>query len=81
MIGLQLGLQIATLQADNAIGQGILLLLRDVLTHQFYQVGEGHHGTAHNKVVLILLILATQMGGLAVLQANGIAPLLCHQSA
>jgi hypothetical protein len=78
MIWLQLGLQVAALKAENTIGKSVVGGLRYVFAHKLYKVGQGHYGTAHDEVVLILLVLATQMGGGAVLKADGIAHLLSH---
>ena len=78
MIWLQLGLQVAALKAENTIGKGVAGRLRDVFAHKLYKVGQGHYGTANDEVVLILLVLATQMSGGAVLKTDGIAHLLSH---
>ena len=37
--GARLGLQVATFEAKNAIGQGVLLLLGDILLYNLHEVG------------------------------------------
>ena len=73
-----LSLQVTALQTDDAVGQGVLLCLRDILTHDLHQVGQGHHRTAHHEVVLPLLVLTAQVLGMTVLQTDGVAHLLGH---
>ena len=73
-----LAVEATALQADDAIGQGILLALTDVLAYYLHQVGKGHHGTRHHEVVQSVLVLATQMARLAVLQSDGLAHFLGH---
>lgn len=78
LIRLYLSLQITAFQAENAVGQGVLLTLGDILLNDLHQVGQGHDGTTDHKVVETFLILTTQVGGLTVFQSDGIAHLLGH---
>jgi len=76
--GLGFALKIAAFQTDDSVGHGIALFIGDVFAHNLHQVGQWHHGTAHHKVVFALLVLAAQVLGLAVGQADGMAYLLGH---
>ena len=76
---LGLGLQIAALQTDESVWQGVVLvLMRDVLLNNLHEVGQGHHGTAHHEVVLCLLLLARQLLSHNVLQSDGLCHLVHH---
>ena len=63
--------QLASLQTDESVGQGVPLLGADVLADNLQQVGEGHHGTAHHIVELLLFLLGAAMAEGDVLQADG----------
>ena len=71
-----LRLQVATFQADDAIGQGVALRLGDVLADNLHEVGQGHDGAAHHEVVAAFLVLTAQVLGVAVLEADGLADFL-----
>ena len=73
-----LRLYVAAFQTENAVGQGIVLLLGDVLPDNLIQIGQGHDCTADNEVVLTLFVFAAQVGRLAVLQTDGLTNFLCH---
>lgn len=76
LVRLYFCLQITAFQAENAVRQGVLLMFGDVFLNNLHQIGQGHNGTTDHKVVETFLILTTQVGGLAVLQSDGIADLL-----
>ena len=76
LVRLYFCLQITAFQAENAVRQGVLLMFGDVFLNNLHQIGQGHNGTTDHKVVETFLILTTQVGGLAVLQCDGIADLL-----
>ena len=74
--GVYLCLQVAAFEAEDAVGQGILLLLGDVLPDNPDEIGQRHDGTAHHKVVVALLVFTTQVRRLTVLQSDGITDFL-----
>ena len=84
--GLGFCLHIATLQTENAVGQGIshsvgfgaTLLANDVFTYNLHKVGQGHDGTTDNEVEQSLFILTPQMLWMAVDEADGLTDFLCH---
>ncbi len=76
LVRLYFCLQITAFQAENAVRQGVLLMFGDVFLNNLHQIGQGHNGTTDNKVVETFLILTTQVGGLAVLQSDGITHFL-----
>ena len=76
--GLALFVHVASLETDHAVGQGVLLLLRHVLAHDLHEVGQLHDGAAHDKVELGVFLLASELHGLHVLQANGCCHLVDH---
>lgn len=71
-------MQVTAFQTDNTVRQGVTLFFRDILLDNLIKVGEGHHGTAHHKVILPFLLLATQMLWMTVLESDSMAYLLCH---
>ena len=64
---------IAAFQAKNAIGDGVVGSLGDVFTHNLYEVGQWHDGTADDKVVAPALFFATEMLGCHIFQSDGFA--------
>ena len=70
-IVLELFLQVAAFQTDQAVWQGVLTLLLEILLDNLHQVGQLHHGTAHHEIILSLLVLATQMFSHEILQPDG----------
>lgn len=84
--GIRLGLQTAALEAQDAVGQGVgygiglcaSLLADDVLADDLHEVGKGHDRTADHKIILSFFVLAPQVLGMAVAEADGLAYLLCH---
>ena len=84
--GIRLGLQTAALEAQDAVGQGVgyciglcaSLLADDVLADDLHKVGKGHDRTADHEIILAFLVLAPQVLGMAVAEADGLAHLLCH---
>ena len=76
--GPEFGLKVTALETDDAVGQGIMLRLGNVLTDDLGEIGQGHHGTAHYEVILFLLFLTAQVDGLTVLEADGLADFLRH---
>ena len=73
---LQLGFQVSSLQAKDAVWQGILAFFGNVLADNLDQVGQGHDGSADNKVIAAFLVFTAQVLGVAVLQADGVAHFL-----
>ena len=79
-------LQIATLQTEDAIRQGIshsvgfgaAVLANDVFTYNLHEVGKGHDGATYNEVEQSLFILTPQMLWMAVDEADGLTDFLCH---
>ena len=76
--GPEFGLKVTALETDDAVGQGIMLRLGNVLTDNLGEIGQGHHGTAHYEVILVFLFLTAQVDGLTVLEADGLADFLRH---
>ena len=84
--GLGFCLQIATLQTENAVGQGIshsvgfgaALLANDVFTYNLHEVGKGHDGATDDEVEQSLFILTPQMLWMTVDEADGLTDFLCH---
>ena len=76
MEGLCLALEIAALETEDTIGECILLRLGNILADNLNEVGEGHDGSAHDEVELILFVLATQVFGMTVGKTDGAAHLL-----
>ena len=74
--GVGLGLQVAALEADDAVGEGVALGLGDVLADDLHEVGQGHDGAADHEVVAAFLVLAAQVFGLAVAESDGLTDLL-----
>ena len=79
-------LQIATLQTEDAIRQGIshsvgfgaAVLANDVFTYNLHEIGKGHDGATDDEVVQSLFVFASQVLGGAVGQSYGLAHLLGH---
>lgn len=67
----EFALQVASLEAEQSVGQRVLLLAPDVLSNQFQQVGQGHDGPAHHEIVLGLELLYTAVLEGDVLQPDG----------
>ena len=65
-VGVCLSLQVSALQADHSVGQRVEAPLVDVLPYYLHQVGKLHHCTAHHKVKLSVLLLASQLLRVAV---------------
>ena len=53
--------QLTTFQADQSVWHSIVLLGGDVFADDFQQVGQRHHGTAHNEIEELLFLLSTCM--------------------
>ena len=70
--------QLAPLQANQSVRQGVLLLGGDVLADNLDQVGQRHHGTAYYEVELALLLLSPLVGGSYVLQSDSLRYLASH---
>ena len=66
-------LQIAAFETKNAVGKGVLVLLRDVFLHDFDEVGQGHDSSADHKIVETFFDFNTQVRGLAIIQSNSLA--------
>ena len=76
--GVGLSLHIASFQTDDSVGQGVVLVLGDILAHNLHQVGQGHDSTTDDEIISAFLVLATEMFRVTVLQSDGITYLLCH---
>ena len=80
-------LQIATLQTEDAIRQGIshsvgfgaAVLANDVFTYNLHEVGKGHDGATDDEVEQSLFILTPQMLWMTVGEADGLTDFLCHK--
>ena len=44
---------VATLQCDDAVRQGIPLCTVNILTHECYKVGHRHDGAANHKIIAV----------------------------
>ena len=75
---LELFLQIAALQANQAIRQSVLPLLLEILLDDFHQVRQLHHSTAYHEIILSFLILTTQVLSHKIFQADGRSHLIAH---
>ena len=74
--GLRLPLHITALKADDAVGQCVALLARDILADNLDQVGQRHDGTADDEVVAVFLIFTAQVLRVAVVETDGTTHLL-----
>ena len=72
LVGAGLVLELAALEAEEAVGVAVALLLGDVFTAYLEQVFEGHHGTAHREVEEVLLLLATAVTEGHVLESDAL---------
>ena len=66
----RLSLQLSAFEADESVGQCVLLFGRDVLADYFQQVGKGHYGTAHHEVEQLFLLFGACMAGGYVFQSD-----------
>ena len=78
IILLEFLLQIAALETEQTIRQGILTSLLEVLLDDLHQVGQLHYGTAHHEVVLAFLVLTAQVFSHQVLESDSASHLIAH---
>lgn len=63
-------LQLSSLQTNQTIGKCILLFFFYILTSNFYQIGQRHDGTAHDKVEQLLFFFGAAMAESDVFQTD-----------
>ena len=73
-----LSVQFSTLQANQSVGEGIVLFLPDILPDNLQQVGERHHRPAHHKIKLLFFFFGAAVTGRHVLQPDGLGDFRSH---
>jgi hypothetical protein len=74
--GGELGIELSALEAEEAVGEGVMTVGEDVLTDNLDEVREGHDGAADDEMEAVVLVLTAPVDGLAVLQSDGSDDLL-----
>lgn len=79
-VALELFVQVASFQAEQSVGQGILLCLLEVLLNDFHQVGQLHDCTAYHEVIFPLFFFSSQVFSLEVFQSDGLSHLVAYSN-
>ena len=68
---LQLLIEVAAFERDDTVGQGVVLLFGNILSHDLHHIGERHDRPGDDEIELVFLVLAATVHGFYVLQPDG----------
>lgn len=76
--GLEFFVEVTPFEADETIGDGIVMARRDVFLHQTEEVGSVHDSTADNEVVEAVFVHYVAVGRLNICESERLSHLVDH---